>query len=637
MPDDREFDRDAAALLRVDPAMQPRERATRLESGAYKKQVRSPIDGRRISITCPTESECLQKAEIVRQWRRDLEFGLISTEEVAQKLRLLTAEERAADRVRSLKAIWEEYVASFSPSRQRSLAGTWSRHFRKRFDKKTALDVSPKEDLEEWEKDEGKAGSAKTYIKLLFAQLRAAVNREVAAGAIASYPWQRWKPTGKYGQDTDKREPLRSIEEVELLLRAARAHDDRLRSWGYYSDAFARVATLFFAALRQGEGAALGNDHIYLVQTPEGPRMNVFVEYASRDGWRSDRPDWTRPKYPPKSGNSKRDMARTLRAHPTLQAILLEHRQYLEAWDLYRPDGPVFPVPPKKGRVPGDTAPLWRNEEWVLKPERLREFARAAGVEMDLSLFDCHSLRHTFVTLELAATNNPIATSQRSGHRDLKIFFQYAHKVGRGLPESPLRALRLEPPASSFPVLPAELSALPAPAPIETITRARANDITELREGAADIATIVGPAEDEDDYTEKLALFERAFLRWSNGGRVTKYPKEVTERLNEAYSRAYNAAIRLKKRGETEEQRKERARQKGFFAKRAVQGAWGRILKRMGDDAAPELDAEGEPVRTERDRERYEDRDDDREAERGDLLLASGDGGGRLLPFRRVR
>lgn len=557
--------------------MGPRPR--RLPSGSYRQQVRNPLNERlTISITCPREEEVIAKVEVIRQLRRDLKFQLISPEEVAKRLATITGEAGPVVALK-MREIWLEYVASFSPSRQRALDGTWDNHYRKRFDGKNVLDVTD-EDWDAWEKDH--ANDSKGYIVTLHAMLRSAAQRQVKKGRIASFPWSTWRPSGRIGRDVAKREPLRSIEEVQLLLHEARAHDERLRGWGMYSDAFARVFVVVMCGLRQGEAAALGWDHCRDLQTANGPVMIVHVEFQTRAHWREDHPDWTRPRDEP-----KRKSQRTLRAHPTLRQVLVDHRAYLEAQGLYRRDGPVFPVPPKRG----ESVAEWRADEWVIKPELVRKFAAAAGIEIDLKRFDVHSLRHTMVTLELAATNNPVATAQRSGHRDLRVFFQYVHRAGRGLPDSPIPVFRAEPPRVVARALPAAQGdgdgarELPAAPDVDAITEDAAAEIEELRAGARDVVSVVGTSEDEHDLQHKLTDFEAAYRRWDAAGRKTKYPREVSERGKEAYSRAYNARMRSPKKGETIEERKKAAQLAGFRSKRAVLGAWGRLLARMGERA----------------------------------------------------
>lgn len=539
-----------------------------LKSGSTRIQVRDPLDPRKIlSITAPTPGEAAAKAEAVRSMRRDLQLQLITPEEVARRLAILRG--GAAAVVPRMKTAWIEYVGLFGPERQRALDGTWDLHFRAHFGDLSVLEVTP-ELWKAWEKEKA-AACSKGYIKTLHAYMRSAVNKLVEAGKIGSFPWSKWRPSGRIGKDVRKREPLRSIEEVERLLTAAREHDERLRGWGMYSDAYIKVAMLALAGLRQGEAAALGWDHIRAHDTREGQYVTAFIEYQSKAHWRRDFPQWERPRYPPKCGS-----VRTLRLHGTLRDAVWDHRAYLIAHNLYRPDGPVFPVPPGKGQSAAGA--IWRSDEWIIKPELVRNFAGIAGLELDLSRFCPHALRHTFVTLELAATSNPVATAQRSGHKDLSVFFQYAASVGRGLPDSPLPAVRVGPPRIAH-LVPTE--ALPA-APVEEITEERAAEIEALRAGARELVSLVGPQDSEDRYLARLSEFERAFRGWDAAGRRGERPREVTERANEAYSRAYNAAMRSSRRGQVSEDRaKKDAANAGFRAKRAVLGAWGRLLARL--------------------------------------------------------
>jgi integrase len=244
---------------------------------------------------------------------------------------------------------------------------------------------------------------------------------------VGVLPWDDFKPPRDPEPDEEKRGAMTSIEEVEALLRVAVAANVRALRVGELGDLPARIAIVFYLALRQGEAAALGWDDLVLpdvVQQEDGTiavvdvsaRCDVMIRHNTRSGWRGANPAWTtRPMDPPKGKRQVR-----LPLHHGAVAILLAHRQMLRDRGIWRADGPVFP------RRSGD----WRREGVVIDSVLFRQLCREAGLEHWRKMSP-HSLRHSAATLELAASGfNAQLVQRRLRHASLQTTMGYFHRYG---------------------------------------------------------------------------------------------------------------------------------------------------------------------------------------------------------------
>lgn len=542
----------------------------KLPSGSYRIQVRDPLNpSKKISIVEATESKCIERAQQYRDMRGDLKHGVSSVSEA-----LVRREALKVGRTLTAKEIWEDYVGTFPPERRAAIQGTWARHFGP-FETLNAFELTA-ERMGKWEQWAGsrkieRMGGQKTQIgaatvKTAFALLRAAYMRKVKEKAIAAVPWEMWRPTGRFGAATREREALRSVDEVAALLHVAAQHDERLRLWGKYSDIWARVAVLIFCGLRQGELGGLGWDDLRAVHGPEGHMVTLSVRHQVRAKWKHHHPDWTRPRDVPKRGSRG-----IMRVHESCVRVFDEHRAYLISLGCYRPDGPIFPVPGTSN---------WREDETIVKPERMRELVRATGLAIDVDRFMTHSTRHTFATLEALGSGDLAATAARTRHADPKQLMTYMHRAGRGLPPPAIPHIPMAAPSAAQVV---EVEALPAPVDLLDLTSERCRELEDAKRDASALHTLMGPmlgASGDVSPMEAAAAaasdFERAYQRWVEAGRRTKRPPEVTEGAEAAYSRAYVAALRAS-------QAKSAAQQAGIRAKRAYLGAWGRMARRFGE------------------------------------------------------
>lgn len=553
----------------------------RLPSGAYHMVVRDPLNPeRRISITEPTAALVLARVEHYRALRRDLRHGAQAPEDVAAKLR--------HREVLTVKEVWSTYVESFPPERADSMKGLWARHFGG-FEGLTVYELT-QERMADWEKWEGTRvvvrggkryrGCGKATIKTVWAMLRAAIRRRIAARELREVPWGDWAPSGRWGRDREEREALRSIEEVAALLHQARLEDERLRGHGLYSDLYARICVLAFCGLRQGELGALGWDDLEELAEGGSRVVVLHVRFQVRAHWKEHNPTWERPRTPCKRGSSG-----SLRLHTDAVRALDDQRAYLRARRLYRPDGPMFPDS-KTG--------TWRLDETCLKPERLRELTARAGVSCDLLRWTTHGLRHTMVTLETLASGDLRQTQRRTRHRDLGVLTQYMHAGGRGLPASALPSAGVLPPGSPHlveggaPRLPVPwtgpVAALPAPPAVHQITAARGAEIEDERADLAAVERLLDPERVGGVSQEKIKEFAAAYERWVARGRREVRPPEVTRDAERARSAGYLKTLRrLRAEGADEGRAKREAQLAGVRSKKAYLANWARIARRLGE------------------------------------------------------
>ncbi|MBK8255583.1 MAG: hypothetical protein IPK82_23335 [Polyangiaceae bacterium] len=505
----------------------------RLPSGSSRIQIRDPRNpNRRKSFTRPTDAEAIAAAEAWRRLRRDARDGLISTAELNQKLRL---SERGT--VLTVHEIWHTYISAFAEVRKRALKYHWKNHYAKHFGDLAAEELTAERfgKWEEWEaqKPAGRTGkdTSRSTIQTLFALMRAAYGKRVENGELQRVPWGKWKPTGQFGRPAEEREALRSVKEVALVLEAARVHDERLRSWGHYSDAQARIAVMLLNGDRQGEAGAKAWDDF---KEKDGRRV-LETKRQVRDGWKTDHPTWPRPLDVPKSRSAGENVC-----HPTLEKILLDLQKYQRARGIYRPDGPMFPA-----RHGG-----WRESRTTVEPSLFRKLLTAAGLQhlgVDIERFVTHSARHTFGTLEALHSQDIKATADRIRHRDQEVTAMYMKRGGRSLPASAIPVFAVEMPnAIEIVANDDELPASADPPTVEDLTRAIA------------------------DRAPSRTFFEREWQVWNECGQPPPRPPAVTEAAERARTAAYQ---KVRRAGGTTDA----AKRAGRTARRAYLGAWGKF------------------------------------------------------------
>ena len=70
-----------------------------------------------------------------------------------------------------------------------------------------------------------------------------------------------------------------------------------------------------------------------------------------------------------------------------------------------------------------------RENGTFIQPRSLQHTNRVVHKELNMPLFDFHTLRHTHTTLLLEAGANPLDVQERLGHSHLAITWKYAHNT----------------------------------------------------------------------------------------------------------------------------------------------------------------------------------------------------------------
>jgi len=532
------------------------------KSGSYRTQIWNPLTGRRVSITAPTPLELLQRQAALNNLKREQKLGLRPMREIAR-----LAQGQIYGNLMVFD-VWDEWVKGKATRWAKQARSTWARRLAPTFGKLRAWEIT-EGSLVEWQSRELRYGFAQKTITNAFNCLASAYRFAVRSGKLDALPWGYWRPNRPVERE---REACRSVEEFELLVRAAREHDGRSWVKGRYSDLAFRVLVVGLCGLRQGEAAALGWDCVQIDADP----IHVKIHWQAHDGWQNDHPDWKRPQDAPKSGSG-----RTLALHVSAAAALLAQRKQLQDRGWYRPDGPVFPA----------SGGAWRSQALVIDPPTLRRIVKTAGLP-NPEKWVTHSLRHTFATLEVVAHGGDLRTVQRrTGHASLAVLAGYLHSTGRGLIQSAIRPLAAE----SIPQH-TELSGVaiaPLELPEQTSTGRALVDLVVDTQGAEQglyaahqrkkLENRRGRRRREQGKRagRKVAEFAEIAEQMTHESRVAgERPPEVTKAADEAYSRAYNEEMR--KTGDIE-----KAAGAGRRARRARLGAWGKTLKVITRAKAP--------------------------------------------------
>jgi len=397
--------------------MPQRKRPARPKPKVIRSQPRDPVTGQRRSIYAESEVELGARLHRLGEIRRDVRYGL-DPNEASRAMR------PALGTVLTVSEVWQRYSSSKKPRAQRKANKTWRCYIEPYLGGRRAWELSP-DVMAHWVLDLGRTrgrtghGLAPATVWLCYDYLQAAYNRLVPR-ELPGLPWGSWRPELPRGDDArvSRREYATSLEELRALVLAARGRDQRRWDGGKFSDLTSRVVVLLLTGLRQAELCGLAWDMVDV----DGPPYLLHVWAQAPRGWRQDWPGYDRPPQIPKGRRRRRQVM-----HPDVIAALRAQREQLQARGWHHAEGPVFP-----GR-----AGQWRTNGEALKPELVRELAREAGLP-NPHLWTTHSTRHTFATLEVAASLGDFkATQERTGHSSIAQLQTYYHAAtGRGMPSS---------------------------------------------------------------------------------------------------------------------------------------------------------------------------------------------------------
>jgi integrase len=467
----------------------------------FRKQVRDPETGKRVSVTADSPEALLTIVQLRRDVATRQKHGVATAGDVA-------AMRAAHEPPLTVADCWRAYEKTLRPGSLRTLRSVWKHRLEPSFGAMLAKDVSDLV-LETWSAAELARGAAPKTIDLAWFTLRGMIRLQCQAGKLGKPPWDAFRPPRDPEEPLDKREAARSLAEIGAIVLEAAKVDHRNVEQGRFSDNATRILVTFLLGLRNAEVCALGWDDLDL--DPEPPlEPSVAIRHQAAPNWSRDHPDWIRPSSPVKGRRSKR-----LILHSAAVEMLRRQRRALEAIGWYRKDGPVFPG------VEG----AWRRQPRALRPEVFRDFVRRAGLPRP-ERWVPHSLRHSTATLELMASGfNVLAVQKRLRHASPATTWGYAHQLQRGATRSSLPDL---------------------PMPVATPLLGMAELVTAA--AVPELPPHVGPA-------KKPGRFERAWDTWlveldgdvelvasahANG----KRPKAITEAADRAYTGGYKRAMR---------------------------------------------------------------------------------------------
>lgn len=571
-----------------------------LPSGKFRKQFRHPTTGRQQSVTGASEAEVIASIEAIKAVTRRHGYGIATEAELAATI---SFEKRGA---LTVELAWSEYEKTIRAGWLRVAKSIWKNRLAPYFGPRGELVklVAEVTDtiLAQWVTAELAKKKSPATIQNAWFCLAKAVKLQLGEKKIAELPWRDFRPPRDPELQEEKREAARSYEDIATLMHVAERIDRENLAAHRFTDLSARVATLFFLGLRQGEGAGLGWDDLALdVEEPHRPF--VIIRHQAVDGWRRLHPDWDRPISSPKGKKNCR-----LEIHPTLVEILKSQRENLLNWGRYAADGPVFPG--KSG---------WRTHADLVKPEQFKTMAREAGLP-NVDKWAPHSLRHSFGTLEAAVAGGDMKKVQAlMRHADMSTTMGYFHRLDRfavrsGMPELPSLSRSAAPLALSEPGVPTArlLAARAAPPLLGPAPGVPGNLLGESAEVfPTDVTQITSDVAREIAHSERLATpaerkkaqqrrakerrrgrgilsFEDAWEEWiAKLGSVEaaraalaagKRPPAVTAAADGAYVRGYNRA-RAAKPGDVKA-----ARAAGIRCKRGYVASWGKVAKKLVEE-----------------------------------------------------
>jgi integrase len=530
-------------------------------SRIYRSQPVDPTTGRRVSITSEIKEVVEARAAEFRGVRRGLRYGALTNEEGARRLG------QGARRLMVCEA-WETYVrARLTSDWANKAASIWTQHLKFSFGDLAVPELNVIR-MSEWEKRQIASGLKCKTIKNHFDLLAAAVHLQIEARALDEVPWGTWKP--RVERVEDEREACRSPEELERLIRAARARDALGRG---FADLAFRVMLYALLGLRQGEASALGWDNVSL----DGATPFIYIQFQVKTGWKTRFSD--RPRDLPKHGKTRRF------ALDEIQVLALRAAQaHLQRWGMYRADGPVFPVF-RRGVA------TWRSHPDAIDAAReLRPCVVAAGLP-NPELWVVHSLRHSFGTL--GSDGDQIALQRAMGHADRETTAGYQHMRRRGLAKVSFGTLNMLPPGATGPLLlPAGPSRVDVPGEVPASTIA----LLEAVEGIGAAVEIEGGRVSRAEQVRRSKAKARgrgavdlvqAFAAWSARGQPDCLPREVVGAATAAYHRGYTEKRRTELAlGVDKELANVRAAAAGKLCARGVKASWGKVKKRMLEAAA---------------------------------------------------
>jgi integrase len=365
---------------------------------SVRAKPRHPVTGRRFTLRAASPRELDAYLHRLDSLRTELKLGVRTPAEIDRELRHL--QHGPVTLERAARAYLERPGLSLNTRRGvRSLMAT---HLAPLLTSPLAALDAPR--MGAWVEQLARAGLAQTSIGTAWRRLRAIGAYAGERGWIGAPPWGDFRPKRLGGPGRPPREAARTLAELTRLLEAASELDRRA-----YTGLEAKLTIAGLLGLRQGELAGLRWSDLAW-----GPPIVVHVARQ-----------WGGVVLKTKS-------AKRLESIEVLEIILRAHRSALFARQLYAVNGPVFPSPASE---PG--RPVHYASGEVLTRLNIRHAAQIAGLP-NVASWSAHSLRDTFVTLEVAATGGDLTRVQaRSRHATLSSLARYVRALSRNHPAPP--------------------------------------------------------------------------------------------------------------------------------------------------------------------------------------------------------
>lgn len=340
----------------------------------FRSRPRHPVTGRRFWLSAPTKRELDAYLHRLDGLRTELKLGLRTSEEVARDLRHLQHGPATVERA-AVSYLERPSLAKNTKRRVRALLESdKGAHLRPLLAVPLAsLDGAV---LAPWIEGLHRAGLHPTTIAMIWRTLRSLVRHGAERGWIGALPWGAWRPRLSGAPKRALREAARTMGELAAILMAARELDEDDLSYlpMASADREAKIACCALLGLRQGELGGLRWGDL------EPPTVLVARQYEGR---------------PLKMGAQ----AARIETVPELFAILERFRARRAPWwgGGLKPEHPIFPSPKSAF---GKPRPYTGGQ--VLTSLQLRSAVRRAKLPHG-GAWSPHSLRDTFVTLEVAA------------------------------------------------------------------------------------------------------------------------------------------------------------------------------------------------------------------------------------------
>ena len=385
----------------------------------YRRAVLHPVqDGptpRYVYVSADTLAEIDQIRATYATQRRQIQLGVLDPETLEKSidaqdqrrapLPLSKLAARYIDQPKALSRKTRENALGFLKTRGRPLA---------RLDWRDL--TAPR--VKAWIDTLIAAGLSLGYVTLQWRILRAIVGYCLEMGVIPRCPWGIWTPKIRGARRKKFGESARTLDELAILLHAARAIDQERMVPRLGRPAFLmepRIGAAALLGLHEGELAGLRWTDI----DAAGGFVTVARQYDGQPLKTSAR-------------------AARLRALPELFEMLYRHALHLATRELFDPQGPVFPSFARS--IPGKPR-HHRPGGHVLNEAELRKAVVRAGLPNPTD-WSMTSLRRTFATLEEAGGNGDlVALAERTRHAIVSSLVKYLRARTRG-PAEPGFSLR---------------------------------------------------------------------------------------------------------------------------------------------------------------------------------------------------